>query len=377
MNSRTFLIAVVLFLGLWALLPTLAPTNGTIVSSWRGPGDSTGISGAAAPSVPTTDTAAAATTLDTYLNDLAARNQWSGAVLVAKRGTVLLAKGYGFADATTQTLNTADTRFRLASITKQFTAMAAMQLVDQGKLRLDSSVCEYMLQCPDIWRTMTIKHLLTHTSGLPNFTDFADYEPTMALPTSPDGLVARFRDLPLLSEPGAVYRYGNSGYVLLGAIIERVSGQSYGDYLRDHIFSPLGMDNSGYDVGETHVAQGYISVGVPCSVLDATTLYAAGGLYSSARDLYRWDQALYTPALLPDALRAQIFTPQAGQYGFGWIVSRHGSQRVVEHPGLMSGAATHISRLPEAGITVIVLSNLETADVYSISSHLIDLALQS
>ena len=352
--------------------------SGTVISAWPGAVGSSGgnapIRGAAQPQ-PMPDTRGTSSAVDAYLSGLAASNQFSGAVLVAKRGTVVLAKGYGLANVATNTPNTPETRFRLASVTKQFTSMAVMQLVAQGKLKLDSSVCAYVPQCPGGWQPITLKHLLTHTSGLPNFTDLGSYEATMAQPTTPEALVARFRDLPLNSEPGSVYHYGNSGYVLLGYIVERVSGQSYAEYLRDHVFGPLGMANSGYDVGDTHLAQGYAAPGVPCSVLNATTLFSAGGLYSTVRDMYRWDQALYGSKLLPDDLRSQIFTPQVGNYGFGWLILQHNGQRTVEHPGLMSGAATHIARLPDAGITVIVLSNLETANVDAISNQLIALAL--
>lgn len=373
MNRRSFVIFGLLIFGVIAFLAlSPASTPQPIISRWGGQNSQGGlISGEAQPAARPDNSAE----MDAYLAQLASAGQWSGSALVASGGKVLLAKGYGLSDVNSKVANTPDTRLRLASVTKQFTAMAVMQLVNDGKLQLTSSVCSYVPQCPQAWQPITIHNLLTHTSGLQNFTDLPSYEPTMAQPTSPEELVGRFRDLPLLSTPGSAYRYGNSGYVLLGYIIEQVSGQSYPDYLRSHIFEPLGMSNSGFDVGVTGVAQGYSSIGVPCARLDATTLFSAGGLYSSANDLYRWDQALYTSKLLPDSLRAEIFTPQVGSYGYGWIITARGGQRVVEHPGLMSGAATEIARLPDAGITVIVLSNLENADVGGITNHLIDLAL--
>jgi len=377
MNWRSLLIGVFVLIGVWALLPIIAPSNEPIISSWSGGAGSSNsapVIRGAAERQPAVDVSQANAAIDSYLGGLAAAGQWSGAALVAKQGTVLLAKGYGPADTPGVTPNTPETRFRLASITKQFTAMAVMQLVAQNRIELDGWACDYLADCPAAWSAITIRHLLTHTSGLPNFTDFGSYEPTMAQPTTPEALVARFRDEPLLSAPGSAYRYGNSGYVLLGYIVERVSRQSYGDYLHDHIFAPLGMNDSGYDLGNAGIAQGFAAPGVPCGVLNATTLFAAGGLYSSVRDLYRWDQTLYTPTLLPDDLRAQLFTPQVGSYGFGWMITQRGGQRTIEHPGLMSGAATHIARQPESGITVIVLSNLETANVDVITSQLISLA---
>ena len=380
MNWRSILISVLVFLGVLAILPIIAPSNEPVISSWSGgagSGSSAPIIRGAAERQPAADVSQASAAINSYLGGLAAAGQWSGAALVAKQGTVILAKGYGAANTGGTTPNTPETRFRLASITKQFTAMAVLQLVAQNRIKLDGPVCHYLADCPAAWSAITIRHLLTHTSGLPNFTDFGSYELTMAQPTTPEALVGRFRDEPLWSTPGSAYRYGNSGYVLLGYVVERVSGQSYSNYLRDHIFAPLGMNDSGYDLDASGIAQGFAAPGVPCAVLNATTLYSAGGLYSSVRDMYRWDQALYTPVLLPDDLRAQLFTPQVGSYGFGWMITQRGGQRTIEHPGLMSGAATHIARQPESGITVIVLSNLESANVEAMTSQLITLAQSS
>ncbi|MBC8163956.1 MAG: beta-lactamase family protein [Roseiflexaceae bacterium] len=376
MNARTVIIVIAIVVGLWALLPVLAPQQGPVLSTW--PGGSAGTSPVirgAAERQPAPDSAQTVAAIDQYLSGLTTSGQFSGAVLVAKNGAVVIARGYGAADAAGSVPNSPETRFRLASISKQFTAMAIMQLVDRGQIGLDTPACEYLDSCPAAWQRITVRHLLSHTSGLPNFTDFGSYEATMAQPTTPEDLVARFRDQPLLNEPGAVYRYINSGYVLLGVIVERVGGTNYGEYLDEHVFGPLGMRESGYDLGGAGVAQGFDAPGLPCAVLHASTLFASGGLYSSVRDLYRWDQALYTSALLPDDLRAQMFTPQAGSYGFGWIITQRGGQRSVEHPGLMSGAATQIVRLPEAGATVIVLSNLYTANVEAIASQLVALTL--
>jgi CubicO group peptidase (beta-lactamase class C family) len=168
---------------------------------------------------------AIAAAIDGYLNDLVNLQYFQGAVLVARDGRVILSKGYGMADAARGIANTPQTRFRLASVTKQFTATAIMLLQAQGKLAVGDSICLYLEPCPDAWRLITIEHLLTHTSGLPNYTDFGSYEPSQAQPTTPDELVARFRDQPLLFAPGSSYMYENSDYVLLGMIIERASGQ--------------------------------------------------------------------------------------------------------------------------------------------------------
>jgi CubicO group peptidase (beta-lactamase class C family) len=187
--------------------------------------------------------------IDHYMNDIVNAGWFQGAVLVAHNGKVIISKGYGMADAAHGTPNRAQTHFRLASVTKQFTAAAIMILQARGQLNVQDSVCTHLPDCPDAWRAVTIQNLLTHTSGLPNYTDFMTYEPSQMQPATPDELIARFRGEPLLYPPGTTYFYENSDYVLLGRIIEQVSGQPYADFLRDVIFTPLQMHDSGVAAG--------------------------------------------------------------------------------------------------------------------------------
>jgi CubicO group peptidase (beta-lactamase class C family) len=319
-------------------------------------------------------------TLDNYLNDIVNAGWFQGAVLVAHNGKVLISKGYGMADAAHGTPNSAQTRFRLASVTKQFTAAAIMILQARGKLNVQDAICTYLPDCPDAWRDVTIQHLLTHTSGLPNYTDFMTYEPSQMQPATPDQLIARFRDQPLLYPPGTTYFYENSDYVLLGRIIEQVSGQSYADFLHDAIFAPLQMRDSGVATGlggGPGYAVGYSSVGAPATPLDTSTLFSAGSVYSTVEDMYRWDQALYTDALLPAALRSQMFTPFLRDYAFGWKVDRPGDRLRISHPGLIDGFATYIARYPDDHLTVIVLGNLDSADAAGIGDYLASLVFGS
>ena len=314
--------------------------------------------------------------LDGYLNEIVSAGWFQGAVLVAYDGRVILSQGYGMADAARNIPNTPQTRFRLASVTKQFTAMAIMILQAHGKLDIHQSVCTYLADCPEVWRPITVHHLLTHTSGLANYTDFESYEPTQMLPTTPDELLSRFRNEPLLFEPGTQYMYENSDYVLLGAIIERVSGQPYADFMREAIFEPLGMRDSGVDQNSGTIvggAQGYLSSGEPAPFLDASTLFSAGSLYSTAEDMYRWDQALYTTVLLPQPLLDQIWTPYMNNYGYGWQIANLYGHREISHPGLIDGFATSIARFPDERVTIIVLSNMSSADTTSISNYLASL----
>ncbi|HEU5100707.1 MAG TPA: serine hydrolase domain-containing protein [Roseiflexaceae bacterium] len=319
-------------------------------------------------------------TIDGYMNDIVNAGWFQGAILVARGGQVIISKGYGMADAEHGTPNTAQTRFRLASVTKQFTAAAVVILQARGQLNVQDSICTYLPNCPNAWREITVLHLLTHTSGLPNYTDFASYEPSQMQPTTPDELIARFRDLPLVYTPGTTYSYENSDYVLLGRIVEQVSGQAYADFLRDAIFAPLQMNDSGVDAGlgiGPGYAVGYGGFNEKAPALDASTLFSAGAAYSTVEDLYRWDQALYSDAIVPAALRAQMFTPFLSDYAFGWKVDRLGDRLRLSHPGLIDGFATYFARYPDDHVTVIVLGNMDAANTSGIGDYLASLVFGS
>lgn len=332
-------------------------------------------SGPPAPLVAATDLGSA---LDGYLTDLTNGGMFQGTVLVARDGQVLLSKGYGPANAANGAANTPQTRFRLASLSKSFTAGAIMILQARGALNIQDSICGYLDPCPEAWQPISIRHLLTHTSGLPNYTDFGDFDLTEMNPTSPHDLVARFRDLPLNFGPGTLYSYNNSGYTLLALIIERASGMPYEEFLRQAIFGPLGMRDSGVDRNAGAIlegANGYVAVGQEASFLDASTLFGAGCLYSSVEDLYRWDQALYGDTLLPQGLRDEMFTPGMGDYGYGWWITQSNGRLLISHQGNMTGFSNFIARYPSERLTVIVLSNLQGANSPGISAQLAAIVL--
>jgi CubicO group peptidase (beta-lactamase class C family) len=316
---------------------------------------------------------ATGTAIDRYVSELVDAGIFQGVVLVARDGQMLLNRGYGFADRARRVPNTPQTRFQLASMTKQFTATAIMLLRARGLLRIDDTICTYLDHCPAAWQTITIQQLLTHTSGLPNYTDLATFDATQMLPTTPDELVGRFRDLPLLFPPGSRYMYENSDYVLLGTIIERVTGQPYAEVLRDAIFQPLGMHDTGADQragGEAAWAAGYNADGTLAPAIAPSTLFSAGELYSTSEDLYRWDQALYTNKLLPQAQLNEMWTPLAADYGYGWKINTYASHRKISHSGLIDGFAGTIARYPDDHVTVIVLCNLSGADVDGIGDYI-------
>lgn len=237
--------------------------------------------------------------MDQVIHWIAANNPFMGAVLVALGSDILLDKGYGYADLEWNVPNSPKTKFRLGSITKQFTAAAILLLEERGKLNVNDQVKKYMPDAPTAWDKIMIFNLLTHTSGLPDFTDFPDHASLEPFPTTPGQLVSRFRGKPLGFQPGQKESYSNSGYVLLGYLIEKISGETYSRFLQENIFKPLGMNDSGYDSNFAIIpdrASGYVSGPnglANAGYINMTTPFAAGGLYSTTEDLLRWEQGLF------------------------------------------------------------------------------------
>jgi CubicO group peptidase (beta-lactamase class C family) len=243
--------------------------------------------------------------IDELMRRYVDNGQFNGTVLVADNGKLVFKKGYGMANMEYSIPNTTDTKFRLGSLTKQFTAMLIMQLVEQGKLKLEGKITDYLTDYSKAaGDKITIHHLLTHTSGIPNYTNLPDYRTFEPNQYRPLDLIKKFSDLPLEFEPGSAFAYSNSGYILLGAIIEKVTGKPYEKVLQENIFTPLQMHNTGYDASYKVLpkrASGnetWNLVYQNASYMDRSIPYAAGALYSTAGDLALWDQALYTDKLL-------------------------------------------------------------------------------
>ena len=306
------------------------------------------------------------------LGNLAKLSLFTGSVLIAKQGKVLLSHGYGLADRKQNTPNTPQTRFRLGSLTKQFTAMAILILEKQGKLNVKDPICKYVPDCPSTWGIITIKHLLTHTSGIPDFLSFADYPDTRAVSSTPMQTIARFKDKPLNFQPGEKFSYSNSGYIVLGYIIEQASDQTYEDFLKKSILSPLNLRDTGYDHNSNSLAVGYPDrySTQPADFIDMSIPYAAGSLYSTVEDLYRWEQSLSTDLLIPIAYLDEMFAPQVNipdsgfAYGSGWITGQDPSSRSInQHAGGIEGFAKIIARYPDDQVTIIILSNQQYMNV--------------
>lgn len=318
------------------------------------------------------------TKVDEYMTAAVRVNAFSGTILVARGGQPIISKGYGMANIELGVPNTPQSVFRLGSITKQFTAMAIMMLQERGKLSVSDPICKYLSDCPPAWQAVTVKHLLSHTSGVPNYTAFPEFAKTAVLPTSSAEMISQLKGKPLEFAPGEKFAYSNSGYFLLGSIIERVSGKTYSDFLQENIFTPLGMKQTGYDSPTRIIknrAAGYAKQSgevVNASYMDMTIPFAAGALYSTTGDLLLWDQALYTDKLVSRKLLDEMFTPYKGDagYGYGWNIGKRFDRQVIAHGGGIYGFATQITRFPADRVTVIVLSNVQSAPAGKIANDL-------
>lgn len=270
-----------------------------------------------------------------------------GSLLVVRKGKIILQRGYGFANVEQEIRNRAETRFRIGSITKCFTALAILQLHEAGALNISDSVAKYLPAYPNAEK-ISIRHLLTHTAGVSS-----DRRGTLGFP------------------PGDRVDYSNEGYMLLGQIMEKVTGRTYEDYLRDRVFAPLGMSSSGVDRGDASVkdrAWGYVAGpdgsfrSVPGT--DASGAFSAGSLYSTVEDLLAFDQALYGEKLVKHTTLREAFTPvklndgREGLYGYGWMLRNFRGLKEVGHGGDIEGFNSYLLRFPEQECTVIVLCNV-------------------
>ena len=296
---------------------------------------------------------------------------FNGSVLVAENGKVIHKKGYGHANMEWNIPNAPDTKFRLGSITKQFTAALILQLVDEGKVKLDGKISDYLpAYRKDIGDKVTVHQLLNHTSGIPSYTSVASFFANVSRnPFTVDDFVKQFASSDLEFEPGSKYSYNNSGYFLLGAIIEKVTGQSYDKTLKAKILDPLGMMNTGYDLHSPVIekrAAGYERFGNGyrnAPYLDMSIPYAAGSMYSTVEDLYLWDQALYTDRVVSAQSKALMYKPALADYAYGWVVNKaefgNGAPAVerIMHGGGINGFNTLIIRYPQQKHLIVLLDN--------------------
>ncbi len=335
-----------------------------------------------------------AASMESYLAGLAAKKRFTGAALVIRHGQVLVRYAFGQADAARRVPVRPDTIFRLASVSKQFTAMLVLKQRDRGRLRLGDPICKYVVPayvrtCPKAWRPITIREIIAHTSGIPDISEMPDFFPKLSKPTTTQEIISRFSGKPLDFAPGTRWKYSNSGYILAGAIVEKVSHKSYGALLHDDITGPLGLLHTGYTTGSPPAgyAKGYLRLGVPAPPINGSQANAAGGVFSDVDDLGRWDRSFRTTRLVPAATAREAFSrlsgcpaggcldsPSSG-YAFGWLIDRLRGHRYMYHPGLLQGYHASNAYLPDDDIAVVVLSNVQDTDVNGINRHLATLAL--
>jgi CubicO group peptidase (beta-lactamase class C family) len=309
-------------------------------------------------------------------NDLAAKvrayvepylemKAFSGAILIAKQGKVILDEGFGMANYELSVPNTPRTKFHIASISKTFTAAAILILEDRGRLSVDDPVSKSIPDYPG-GDKITIHHLLIHTSGIPNINNFPEYGEWSLHPQTPASLIEKFKNRPLNFPPGTRYDYSNSNYNVLAAVIEKLSGRRYGDFLKETIFDPLEMRDTAHDGNPAvlipDVASGYTPAGYDgfekTPWLDWTVKTGNGSIYSTVEDLYKWDRALSTDRILSRAALAKAFTPHIDDsVGYGWYIGKRLNRRCIRMSGRSPGFQGEIQRYVDDGTCVIVLSN--------------------
>ncbi len=313
--------------------------------------------------------------LDTILSTYSHLHKFNGSVLVAKKGILLLNKGYGYRNAAGNVENDENTIYQLGSITKQFTAAIILKLQEEKKLSVQDKLSKYFPVYPK-GDSITIEQLLTHTSGIYNYTqndDFMSKEVTN--PATREKIMALYKDKPLDFSPGTGWNYSNSGYSLLGYIIEIVAKNPYEEVVRKYIFTPLQMTHSGFDfthLKSTEKATGYFRLdnpnAAPAPIVDSSVSFSAGAIYSTTGDLYRWHNALLTNTILTKAQQEKAYTPVQHKYGYGWGIDSLEGKRRVGHGGGIHGFITNISRVPEDDVCIVLLSNASDQTLEEITS---------
>jgi len=303
-------------------------------------------------------------------------NQFSGSILVAQNGQVIVETGYGMANYEHDVPNDAQTKFRIGSLTKSFTAMVIMQLAEKKQLSVDDSLNKYLPDYPN-GDTIRIIHLLTHTSGIPDHTELPDFDrERRVFHYDIAATIEKFRNKPLEFPPGEKFEYSSSGYILLGYIIEKVSQISYEDYIEKNIFAPLNMNNSGLmstDRIIKHRASGYSlkeNEIIKAKYRYISNGHASGAIYSTVEDLYLWDRALYTEKLIGRDSLEKMFTPFKEQYGYGWGIVNMFGRKMAAHNGETEGFNSNISRFIDDDACIIILSNNDHTSVGKMSVDL-------
>lgn len=310
--------------------------------------------------------------VDDFIKSEMERQKIPGVSLaVVKDGKPLIVKGYGFANLEHQVPVKPETIFQSGSVGKQFTAMAVMMLVEEGKIGLDEKIGKYLGEVPEAWANITVRHLLSHTGGMTDYPQDFDFRRDY----TEDEVLKRAKEVPVAFKPGEKWQYSNLGYVTLGILIGKVSGKFYGDFLQERVFKPLGMTTARV-INEADIipnrADGYRLVQGQVKnqawVSPTINTTADGSLYLTALDMIKWDEALANGKLLKKTSYEEMWSPiklndgKTHPYGFGWAVRSVNGRRVIEHGGAWQGFKAHIARFPDNKLTVIVFANLAQAN---------------
>jgi CubicO group peptidase (beta-lactamase class C family) len=337
---------------------------------------------------------------DEYLKTRTEMGAFSGAVLIAHDGRVLLRRGYGYADVDTRKPFTPDTQFEVASISKMFTALAALKLRDAGVLKLDDPICKYLAGCPAAWQPITIQELMRHTSGIPDYEQALEFSSPqyfafMTMPDSSRRIFEEAKSKPLDFTPGSKFNYSNTGYIVLAFVIEKASGVPFARFVRERILRPAAMSHSGVlgtdekpknlAFGFTHEDLGWerFLAGVPLTeehlekrpIFPLTAPAGDAWLYSTVDDLYRWSTIMDGNAFVPKSEVGEVFTPGLGNYGYGWFIDTSLGHRRYRHTGSLPGYVSQIVKFPDDGLTIIILSNLDRAPMMHTGRNLSMIAL--
>jgi CubicO group peptidase (beta-lactamase class C family) len=300
---------------------------------------------------------------DRYFNNL---ENFSGNVLVALNGKSIYEKSYGYANIELNVRNNSETKFRIGSITKQFTSMAIMLLQEHGKLSVADKLSDHISNVPEIWKEITIHQLLTHTSGIMHLWRLEGFGENMMLYTPVEDIIDKFKDQPLVGNPGEKFQYSGTGYAILSSLIEKVSGKSYENFLKDEIFDKIGMSNTGSDFPEKIIKNRAVGYDTDSTgTYNSTFIYmpiltGSGNLYSTINDLIKWDQSFYDNILISEESKEKLFTTELNNYAYGWRVIKSDSLYRISHTGGINGFMALIDRYPDKGILVVILTNNRT-----------------
>jgi CubicO group peptidase (beta-lactamase class C family) len=315
--------------------------------------------------------------LDSYLESRAKSKRFNGNILIAQGDSILYRKSYGLAQRQFAIPNSDSTKFLIGSITKPFTAYAVLLLVQQQKLTLNSTLDKFFPSFPNA-QNVTIHHLLTHTSGIRDYHVLSNWRADSKRDITPQYVVKRMAEQPYRFEPGTNFRYSNTGYILLGLIIEQVTQQSFASFLQDAIFTPLGLDDTGVINNNTivlYLAEGYTSTlrtTRRADYINYNQPFASGNMYSTPYDLCKFTQAVMNSTLLPIDVTEQIFTNNSGRYGYGWGI-RSFTSKACGHHGGMNGFIGSITYIPESKMFLCFLTTDDNTPKYSITEDIVAL----